>query len=75
MQRSVTVVSCGTRKYTRNRDSAKSKRYRAKYMTMQGMMGRKVRALAKSSIRDGEMNLGEAMTHWRKNRKRGLRNG
>jgi len=65
----------GTRKYNRNRDSAKSKRYRKKYMTMQGMMGRKVRALAKSSIKEGETNLGEAMKHWRQNRKRGLRSG
>lgn len=67
--------SSGQKKYNRNRDSAKSKRYRAKYMTMQGMMGRKVRALTRSSIKKSDTALSQAMTHWKKNRKRGTRNG
>jgi len=60
----------GSRKIGRNKGTPKAKKYERKYMTMQGMMGRKIRALMKSN----NMSQVEAMRHWKKNRKRGIRN-
>lgn len=55
------------RKYGRNARKPKTKRYHARYMTMQGMMGRKIRNLMRSNC----MTEGQAIKHWKANRKRG----
>lgn len=59
------------RKFGRNRGTEKAKRYERKYLTMDGMMGRKIRKLMRHSGK--EMTKEAAEKHWRKNRKRGVR--
>ena len=59
----------GSRKIGRNRGTPKAKKYERKYMTMQGMMGRKIRNLMRCS----GMNEAQAIAHWKYHRKRGRR--
>jgi len=57
------------RKIGRNKGTEKAKRYERRYLTMEGMMGRKVRKL----MRHNGMDEVSALRHWKANRKRGRR--
>lgn len=58
------------RKIGRNKIRKKDKlaRYQRKYLTPEGMMGRKIRKL----MRHNCMTEAEAFKHWKQNRKRGV---
>jgi hypothetical protein len=58
----------GDRKFGRNSRRPGTAKRKARILKMNGMMGRKIRALMKHNC----MTQAQAMKHWKKNRKRGL---